>query len=185
MTFLGRIAVPRTLLASKTISCDPSLAWDILSDYAAWTEWFPLVTKSSQLARETNFALVDLELAAFPGRRVSVECIHAPNSKVLVKSLIGQDPEFVLDWTISPAGEGQAQVQVKCAWLHTPSNFRAALSVLNPERWLAALSSQAASFAGDFTTGPADPSTILEIYETEQGLICWYRGKKYEMKAVS
>ena len=180
-----KLAIPNTLEASKNIPCDPALAWDILSDYPAWAEWLPLVTKSTQLARETNFALVDLELAPFPARRVSVECLHAPNSKVLVKSLMGQDPEFILDWIIAPAGDGQSKVTVKCTWVHTPSNFRKAMGALNPERWLNALASQAASFAGDFNSGPADPSTILEIYETGQGLICWYRGKKYEMKAVS
>lgn len=180
-----RVAVPRTSTASSTIACDPSLAWDILSDYAAWPDWLPLVTRATQLARETNFALVDMELAAFPGRKVSTECLHAPNAKVLVKSLMGQDPEFVLDWTIAPAGPGQALVTAKCTWLHTPANLRAAMSALNPQRWLSALASQASSFAGDFNTGPTDPSTILEIYETEEGLICWYRGKKYEMKAVS
>src|SRR5437660_359879 len=111
-----RFAFPRTLAASRTIACDPALAWDILSEYSAWTEWLPLVTKSTPLARETNFALLDLELAPFPGRKIAVECLHAPNSKVLMKSLIGQDPEFVLDWTIAPEGESQSKVAVKCTW---------------------------------------------------------------------
>ena len=179
-----KLAFPRTVEATKTIACDPALAWDILSEYATWTEWLPLVTKSAQLARETNFARVELELAAFPGKKISVECVHAPNSRVLMQSLMGQDPEFVLDWSIAPEGEGKSKVTVKCNWIHTPANFRGAMGALNPEGWLSALASQAASFAGDFNAGPTDPATLLEIYETEEGLVCWYRGKKYEMKAV-
>lgn len=180
-----RLAIPRTRGASLTIGCDPSLAWDILSDYTGWPEWLPLVTQCTQKGRETNFALADLELAPFPGRKVAVECVHAPTSRVLVKSMIGEDPEFVVDWTVAPAGPGQSLVSVKCTWVHTPATLKAGLSALNPDRWLTALAAQAASFAGDLMTGPADASTILEIYETENGLICWYKGTKYEMKAVS
>jgi len=180
-----KLELPRRRTASRTIGCDASLAWHILSDYSAWPEWFPLVTRATQLARETNFALVDVELAPFPGRRVSIECLHAPNARVLAKSLIGQDPDFVLDWTIGLAPSGQTLVTVKCTWVHTPSNFTAAMGALDPEGWLNALATQVSSFAGDLAAGPADPSTILEIYETEDGLVCWYRGNKYEMKAVS
>jgi uncharacterized protein YndB with AHSA1/START domain len=179
-----KLAFPAKVEATRTIACDAALAWDILSDYPAWAEWLPLVTKVTQAARETNFARVELELAAFPDRKIAAESVHAPNTRVLVQSLMGQDPEFVLDWSIAPEGEGQAKVTVKCSWLHTPSNFRAGMGALNPEGWLTALAAHAASFAGDFTTGPTDPATLLEIYETEEGLVCWYRGKKYEMKAV-
>jgi hypothetical protein len=157
---------------SREISCDPSLAWDILSDYATWTEWMPPVGKSIQTAREANFARVELEVA---GRTLSAECIHTPDSKVLAKSRHGQTPEFVLDWSISPGGEGRTVIEVKCTGLRA----------LKPERLLDAFAARSACFASDPNTGPADPATILEIYETEQGLMCWYRGKKYEMKAVS
>jgi hypothetical protein len=157
---------------SREISCDPSLAWDILSDYATWTQWMPKVNKSLQTAREANFARVELEIA---GRSMPAECIHTADSKVLVKSRSGQMPEFVLDWSISPGGEGRTLIAVKCT----------GLPALKPERLLDAFSARAAGFASDPNTGPTDPATILEIYETEQGLMCWYRGKKYEMKAVS
>ena len=180
-----KLAFPGTRAASRTISCDPSLAWDILSDYAGWSEWLPLVTTCTVSARETNFARAHVELAGFPGCKVSTECLHTPNSRVLMKSLMGQEPEFILDWTIAAAGPGQSLIAVKCIWVHTPANIKAGLSALNPDGWLTALAAQAASFAGDLSTGPLDPSTLLEIYETEEGLMCWYRGKKYEMKAVS
>jgi hypothetical protein len=180
-----KLALPRRRVASRTIDCDSALAWDILSDYTAWPEWLPLVSQATQLAREANFAHVDVELRPFRGRKVSIECMHAPNSRDLVKSLAGQDPEFILDWTLAAAGAAQTLVTVKCIWVHTPSNVKATLRSLNPERWLDGLASQASSFAGDFTAGPSDPSTVMEIHETEEGLICWFKGKKYEMKAVS
>ena len=179
-----KIELPSRRALSRNISCDPSLVWDILTDYTAWPEWFPLVTQAKQRARETNFALIDMELAPFPGRKVAIECAHAPHTRVLAKSMIGQDPDFILDWTIAPASPGESLVTVKCIWIHTPANFQAR-SALNPDLWLNALATQAASFAADLATGPADPSTILEIFENEGGLICWYKGTKYEMKAVS
>ena len=181
-----KLAFPSTRAASRSINCDAALLWDILSDYPGWTEWLPLVTLCTVAARETNFARAEVELAAFPGRKVSTECLHTPNSRVLMKSIMGQDPEFVLDWTLTPAGPGQTTVAVKCLWVHTPANFKGGMGAMNPDRWLKALAAQAASYAGDIATGPQDPSTLLEIYEAEDGgLICWYRGKKYEMKAVS
>jgi hypothetical protein len=132
----------------------------------------PSVNKSVQTAREANFARVELEVA---GRTILAECIHTPNSKVLMKSRIGQTPEFVLDWTTSAGGEGRTLVEVKCTGMRA----------LKPERLLDAFAARSARFASDPQTGPTDPATILEIYETEQGLMCWYRGKKYEMKPVS
>jgi ribosome-associated toxin RatA of RatAB toxin-antitoxin module len=181
-----KLAFPATRTASRTLGTDPALLWDILSDYAGWTEWLPLVSASTVTARESNFARVDVELAAFPGRKISTEALHTPNSRVLMKSIRGEDPEFILDWTLTPAGPGQTTVAVKCIWVHTPANFKAGVSALNPDLWLSALANQAASYTADPATGPQDPSTLLEIYETEgEGLICWYRGKKYEMKAVS
>ena len=64
-----KLAFPGTRAASRTISCDPSLAWDILSDYAGWSEWLPMVTTCTVSARETNFARADVELAGDgPGR---------------------------------------------------------------------------------------------------------------------
>ncbi len=133
-----KLRLPSRRALSRHIPCEPSLVWETLTDYAAWPEWFPLVTQATPRARETNFALVDMELAPFPGRTVVIECAHAPHTRVLAKSMIGQDPDFILDWTIDPAGPGESRVTVKCIWIHTPSNFQAR-NALNPDLWLSAL----------------------------------------------
>ena len=180
-----RLALPQSRAASQTLPADPILLWDILTEYSTWAEWLPLVTRSEETARENHFARASFDLAVLPGRPVKVECAHAPNTKVLVKSMIGQAPEFILDWTLAPAGPGQTMVTVRCTWIHTPATFKAGAAALKVERWLGALAAQAESFAGDLNAGPPDPSTIFEVHETDEGLICWFRGKKYEMKAVS
>ncbi len=180
-----KLAFPTRRAVSRTLACDPLLAWDILSDYAAWPEWLPLVTQATERAREKNFALAEVELAPFPGRKVTIECAHAPGTRVLAKSTIGQDPEFILDWTVAPEGAGQCRVTVKCTWVHTPANVKAAMGAVDPNAWLNGLAAQVASYAADVNTGPTDPAILLEIHETESGLVCWYRGRKYAMTEAS
>lgn len=175
-----KLEFPAQRTVTRTLDCDAALAWDILTDYAAWPEWLPLIAQATERARETNFALLEVELTPFPGRKVQIECAHAPNTRVLAKSTIGQNPEFIMDWNIVPQGSGKSHVSVKCSWLHTPANVLGAMKV-NPEAWLKGLAAQVESYSADPGTGPTDPAVMLEIYETEAGLVCWYRGKKYLM----
>ena len=53
--------------SSSSISAKPSLAYQIVSDYAAYADWLPGLKSSRLLARESNFAIVELEFRANPG----------------------------------------------------------------------------------------------------------------------
>jgi len=166
---------------SAAVPCEPALVYEILSDYGNYAQWLPGLKTSQLLAHESNFAIAELEFHAQPGQKMAIECIHAPNQMVVARTLEGNEPHLKIEWNISPADGGRSQVKVK---VETPLNlafltskFR---SALDPGRMLAALTGVAAGYG----EGPAGDK-VIEIVETEDGLICWYRGTKYQMKATS
>jgi ribosome-associated toxin RatA of RatAB toxin-antitoxin module len=168
--------------ASSAVSCEPGLVYEIVSDYGAYQQWLPGIASSKVLAQEINFAIVELEFVAKPGVKVTVECVHAPTQMVVARSLIGNHPELKLEWKIRPAESGQAQVTLA---ITAPLNFGFLFGgysgFFNPKKGLAGLMGTLAAFGG----GPSGGEKVIEISETEEGLICWYRGTKYQMKEMS
>jgi len=171
----------RKRTATATVSVKPSLVYEIVSDYAAYSRWLPGLKSSRLLAEEGNFAIVELEFAANPGVQLTVECIHAPTSMVVLRSLTGNRPRVEIRWAIAAAGSGEAQVTLKIegpvSHALRPGKYR---GFFDPDRGLAALQGVLAS-AGE---GPAGEK-IIEITETEEGLFCLYRGTRYRMEAGS
>jgi ribosome-associated toxin RatA of RatAB toxin-antitoxin module len=167
--------------ASAAVSCEPGLVYELVSDYGSWSQWLPGIASSKVLAQEINFAIVELEFTAKPGIKVTVECVHAPTQMVVARSLIGNHPELKIEWKITPAESGQAQVNLAItAPLSIPFLLGGYRSFFNPRKGLAGLLANLAAFGG----GPAGEK-IIEIVESEDGLICWYRGTKYQMKEIS
>src|SRR5579872_2799412 len=99
--------------ASRTVPCEAALAYELLSDYAAYEQWMPGVKSSKVLAQETNFAIAELEFIARPGEKMTVECLHAPRQTVIARTLTGNKPAFKLAWDIAPTESGEALVTVR------------------------------------------------------------------------
>ncbi len=167
--------------ASKRIACEAALAYELLSDYAAYEQWMPGVKSSKVLAQETNFAIAELEFIAHPGVKMTVECLHAPRQTVIARTLTGNKPAFKLAWDIAPTESGEAQVTVKMEG-HLRTLFRMGWSSIfaDPQKGLECLVDLVATY-GD---SPASDK-IIEINETDEGLFCSYRGTKYQLKPLS
>lgn len=167
--------------ASITVPCEAALAYEILSDYAGYEQWMPGVKSSKVLAQETNFAIAELEFIAHPGAKMTVECLHAPRQTVIARTLTGHKPAFKLAWEIAPTSSGESQVTVNMEG-HIRLLFRMGWSSIfaDPHKGLESLIDLVATY-GDSPTG----DKVIEISETEDGLVCSYRGTKYQMKAIS
>jgi ribosome-associated toxin RatA of RatAB toxin-antitoxin module len=167
--------------ASATLSGSPGLVYEVVSDYASYAQWLPGISSSQVLAQETNFAITELEFRALPGKKVTVECIHAPTSMVVARSLSGNSPAFKLEWNIAPAATGQSLVTLKMERAIASAMFVGSLrNLLEPRTALAALGGALSGY-GEGPTG----EKVFEIIKNDDGLVCWYQGTKYEMKAIS
>ena len=167
--------------ASATLSGSAGLVYEVVSDYASYAQWLPGILSSQVLAHETNFAITELELRGHPGKKVTVECIHAPTSMVVMRSLSGSSPGFKMEWHITPAATGQSLVTLKVEGTLAPAmivgRFR---SLLDARPALTALGGALSGYG----EGPAGEK-VFEIIKNDDGLVCWYLGTKYEMKAIS
>ena len=153
--------------------------YEIVSDCGAYSQWIAGLKSSELLARESNFAIVSLGFYADPDRKLTVECVHAPTRMVVVRSLSGHRPAVKIEWKIQPGEVSGCIVSVKLTGpLSYGFLFGRYRTCLDPKRALYTLSGIVASYE----EVPAEDK-ILEIMETEEGLICQYRGTNYRMKA--
>jgi ribosome-associated toxin RatA of RatAB toxin-antitoxin module len=174
-----------TRKSSVVLPCDPSLPYEILTDYDSYAEWLPSLSHSKLLAKEGDLAIAEFGVGRSGKDKYAVECIHTRNRMVLTRTISGVIPVAQYEWKIEPDVEGCRVTLV----LSGKANWRLWLPVYrrltNPGRCLEALKSQVAAFSPDISIRDEKGEKILELMETEQGLVCWLRGKKYAMTPVS
>ncbi len=174
-----------TRKSSVALPCDSSLPYEILIDYDSYAEWLPSLAQSKLLAKEGDLAIAEFDVGR-PGKdKYAVECIHTRNKMVLTRTISGVIPVAQYEWKIEPEGAGckiTLVVAGKTSWRLLLPVYR---MLTNPARCLDALKSQLSAFSPDIAVRDEKGEKILELMETEQGLVCWLRGKKYTMTPVS
>lgn len=166
--------------ASALIPVKPAFVYEVVSDYAGYAQWLPGLKSSQLLAQESNFAIAEFEFNANPGKKLTVECIHAPTSMVVVRSLSGNKPTVKIEWAIAPAASGQAQIALKMEGPFSLPFLAGYKGFFNPGKGLTALQGVLAA------SGEGPPGEkIIEIIETDEGLFCLYQGTRYRMEAKS
>ncbi len=176
---LGRVTLRRK--ASITLGCEPTFVYDVLSDYANYSEWMPKVRSSSVIGHETNFALAELEFNAQPEYKFTLECMHAPTQMVVSRSLSGHAMTLKLEWKITSPSPGESHVTLS---VEAPAAFLVMFggyaTIMQPAVTLQALERQVSTFAPVLPQG----EVLIEIAEGEDGLTCTYKGTKYKMEAA-
>lgn len=174
-----------TSKAEVTIPCEPSLVFELLTDYDSYAEWIPLVTRSKLLAKEGDLALAEIEVSQPIPDKLVFECIHDKNRSVLARAISGKVPLGKLEWTIAAAGPSQSAVTVtlegKSAWHWLLPSYR---KLLNADRYARALQGQAAAFSPEISVTGDSGETILDLMETSEGMVLVYRGQKYLLQAI-
>ena len=169
--------------SETVLGCDPSLLYDVLTDYDGYAEWLPQVAQSKALAREGDLAIAEFDLSQPSKERFVIECIHTRNKMVLWRAIGGNIPIYEVEWTISPSGESQTKVTLA---ITTRTNWNSLLPkyrrFLDPPKCLKALERQISTFAPEMAVTDEEGERILELAETEEGVVCWIRGKKYVLK---
>jgi len=170
-----------TRRASTVLPCSPSLPYEILTDYDSYFEWLPHVTKSKLLAKEGDLAIAEFEMSQPRQDKFALECIHTRNKMVLTRTISGRLPVAQLEWTIEPSGEGckvTVAIEARTNWHRLLPGYG---RLMDPNSCLKSLQSQVSAFTADLSIQDEEGEKILEVIETEDGLVCWLRGKKYTL----
>ncbi len=166
--------------ASVILPCEASLPYEVLTDYDSYYEWMPVVTHSKLLAKEGDLAIAEFEIGRPAKATFALECIHTRNKMVLTRTISGKIPVSQFEWMIKSMGDKQCEVtltiQGKANWHRLIPSYRA---IMNATRFVGALQSQVSAFSPDVTFADLGGEKIIELTETEQGLVCSIRGKKY------
>jgi len=169
-----------------SLDCGAGLLYDVLTDYDGYSEWLPRVAQSKLLAREGDLALAEFEINFPPKQRFIIECIHTRNKMVLWRSIGGEIPVWQVEWNISASGDNKAEVTlIVTGKFQRNSLLPKYRRFLEPKRSMKALRSQISAFLPELAATDEDGEKILDLSETEDGVICWIRGKKYVLKAES
>ena len=175
-----------TQRAGANLRCDAALLYEILTDYDACLEWLPGISQSKALATEGDLAIAEFHAAAPKKQRFVVECIHTRNKMVLWRTIEGDVPVVQVEWSIESAGEKECRVSLAVeravAW---KGLLAGSGRLLDARGALKGLEAQVASFVPEIAIAGAAGEKILELFETEEGVVCWIRGKKYALKEAA
>jgi ribosome-associated toxin RatA of RatAB toxin-antitoxin module len=169
-----------TKRSSAVVAADPELVYEILTDYDGYSEWMPLIARSVLLAKEGDLAIAEFELVRPSKEKFAVECIHTKNRMVLTRTISGRIPVRQIEWDLSPSGQGtdvKVVVEARTNWHRILPAYR---RFINPVAFLAGLRAQLSSFSPE-ALPDEEGEKIFELTESEQGLVCWIRGKKYTL----
>jgi hypothetical protein len=170
-----------TRTATSTVPFPESLVYDILIDYNHWSEWFPGVSSSRLLTREGDLAVVELGWGPENSEAAILECIQTARRSVLLRWVGGFAPAREMEWRIASADPGFSAVTLRTQGaagktLRAPRYLRTS----SPSRCLAALETALEAACPGPRPGQAGEN-LFELWETEKGLVCWVRGKKYNL----
>jgi len=175
-----------TSKAEASFPCEPSLIFEILTDYDGYMEWVPLLTQSKLLAKEGDLALAEVSLQEPIEDKLVFECIHDKNRSVLLRAISGELPVAKVEWSIEPVGPSECKVAVVMEgkpdrrWL-LPSYRK----VLDADVHMGALKGQISAFSPELHVSGPGGEVILDLLETEEGMMLIYRGQKYLLQPIA
>jgi hypothetical protein len=172
---------PRKVHASAEFSCPVQVLFEALTDYDNYRDWFPHVSSSALAAQAGEVAIALLDLATPYTGQVALESVHTPNASVISRVLTGGAGAETIIWDLEETAEGRCRVTLAIEGRAAFPLGSNRMGILDARQILAALR----SYMNVFRAAEADRNDgklLLEIVETENGLICWWRGQEYEMQ---
>ena len=172
--------------SSAVLPCDAALVYEVLTDYDHCSEWLPHIAQSKSLATEGDLAIAEFEFLPFRRERFVVECIHTCNRLVLWRAIEGRVPITQVQWDIAAEAATRCRVSISVSGLISLNPLRpGAGKFFDPHACLQALRSQTSSFIPEIMIAGMNGERILDLTETEDGVVCWFRGRKFVLKQES
>jgi ribosome-associated toxin RatA of RatAB toxin-antitoxin module len=175
----------RKVQASAEFSCHPAVLYEILTDYDTYKEWMPQIRESSLLAEAGELAIARLDFVPPGEDYVSLECIHTLNREVLSRVIEGETELKSFDWNIEDMTGERTRLTLTVEGQTRLPAGGGSRGLLDGDAILAALRAYANVFMRELVLDGEAAEVKLEIFETANGLTCWFNGKEYEMKPVS
>jgi hypothetical protein len=179
------MAVPFLATTHRGVVPFPAdLIYRTLADYDVWQHWMAALASSKLLTREDVLAIVELGPNGDRAEALMLEVIETPGKGVLARPIEGKAGFHEVEWTVEAAGPGLSNVSMtvrrKFGLGLLGGGSRLAL---NPAECVAGLKAWLASA----NPGPEvveAGENLFELWETEAGLMCWIRGRKYKLTPV-
>jgi ribosome-associated toxin RatA of RatAB toxin-antitoxin module len=176
-------------MAKQSVSVvpgDPALVYEILTGYEDIAEWIPHVAGVKLLAKEGDLVLAEVQLQGQMERRFTMECIHSRDKEVIWRPVESDIPISQVRWDLAAAPEGHCTVSLAVDRRLSLARFTwAGIRYARPSQWLRALKKQVSLFQPGQQLPDSEGEKILEIVETNEGLVCWIRGRKYNLVAAA
>jgi len=162
-----------------TLPCSSSLVYEILTDYDHYLEWLTFITDSKMMAKEGDLAIAEFKFGT-SSRRIVVECIQAENQLTYLRKISGEARIDEMYWEIRSLGDEECEISLRVDWVR---NIRAFLQrrpwFWDSEKLLAALKGRVEILSSTFPIADATGHKVIELMETEKGLLLWIYGKQY------
>ncbi|MBM3734467.1 MAG: hypothetical protein FJW39_01665 [Acidobacteria bacterium] len=163
---------------AEPVGASAELVYDVLTDYNTYGEWMPLIAKGHLMAREGDLAIVEFDLTS--GAHFTVEGIHTRNRMVLTRPIAGDCPFTKMQWDIQPEDSGKSRVSLAVRLRPNVKMLPSAFGWCKGS--VRAFTAHLSAYSADVSVSGPDGEKLLEVMETEDGLVCWMNGKKYVMK---
>jgi ribosome-associated toxin RatA of RatAB toxin-antitoxin module len=168
--------------SASVVPGDPALIYEILTGYEDIAEWMPHVAGVKLLAKEGDLVLAEVRLQGKAQVRFTMECIHSRDKEVVWLPVENHIPISQIRWELAAAPEGHCKVSLTVDQRLSMARFTWPGSrFIEPAKWLRALKKQISLFQPGLVLPDSEGERILEIVETEEGLVCWIRGRKYKL----
>jgi hypothetical protein len=175
------MVLPSRSSSSTVIPWPENLVYETLIGYNNWSQWLPSMKSSRLLMKEDTLAIVELGFDVPGEETLMMESIHTLNKVVLGRVIEGSSPAREIRWDLEPAGSGGTKVTLSMKrhirrYLSRPAYW----PILNPALCLGALR----TWMAEANPGPEISKAgenLFELWETDEGLVCWIRGRKYAL----
>jgi ribosome-associated toxin RatA of RatAB toxin-antitoxin module len=172
--------------SASVVPGDPALVYEILTGYEDIAEWMPHVAAVKLLAKEGDLVLAEVQMQGQKQRRFTMECIHSRDKEVIWRPVESDIPISQVRWDLAATPEGHCTVSLAIDRRLSLARFTwGGIRFAEPRQWLRALRNQVSLFQPGLQLPDSDGEKILEIVETKEGLVCWIRGRKYNMVAAA
>jgi ribosome-associated toxin RatA of RatAB toxin-antitoxin module len=170
--------------SASVIPGDPALVYEILTGYEDIAEWMPHVAGVKLLAKEGDLVLAEVQLQGQKQRRFTMECIHSRDKEVIWRPVESDIPISQVRWDLAATPEGHCTVSLAVDRRLSLARFTG-IRFMQTRQWLRALRNQVSLFQPGLQVPGSEGEKILEIVETNEGLVCWIRGRKYNLVAAA
>jgi len=166
---------------SATLQAEPSVVYEILTDYDNYLEWFPLANHSKLMVKEgEELAIAEFAFDKPKDAKLTMECIHTRNELVLHRRIAGKMPILRVQWNLAPEGTGtRVTLRTEMEYRNWRMLVPGMAQKFIDQALMKALEGRVNTFASEIEAEGG--RKFLEVVQTNEYLEVWFLGKRYKL----